>query len=175
MKKSAEPRRRTGPRPAGTAGPRPLVAIVGRPNVGKSTLFNRLVGEPIAIVEDRPGVTRDRHYADAMILDREVVLIDTGGFDPASDDPMQQGIANHVAPVASTATPSAMPRPSHRRERPPPGGGGALRSMRSSLSRSAEVFIAFHHIGGMSAAWALPGRGMRRRGGRVDPRPGRVT
>lgn len=85
-----------GPIPAGAAGPRPLVAIVGRPNVGKSTLFNRLAGKPLAIVEDRPGVTRDRHYAVAMLLGREVVLIDTGGFDPESDDPMQQGIATHV-------------------------------------------------------------------------------
>lgn len=87
---------RSGPIPAGTAGPRPLVAIVGRPNVGKSTLFNRLAGDKLAIVEDRPGVTRDRHYADVRMLGREVVLIDTGGFDPESDDPMQQGIAQHV-------------------------------------------------------------------------------
>lgn len=73
-----------------------MVAIVGRPNVGKSTLFNRLAGEKLAIVEDRPGVTRDRHYADAFMLGREVVLVDTGGFDPESDDPMQQGISQHV-------------------------------------------------------------------------------
>lgn len=74
----------------------PLVAIVGRPNVGKSTLFNRLVGEKLAIVHDAPGVTRDRHYADAVVLGREVVIVDTGGFDPTSDDPMGQGIARHV-------------------------------------------------------------------------------
>jgi GTP-binding protein len=77
-------------------GPRPIVAIVGRPNIGKSTLFNRLVGERIAIVEDVPGVTRDRHYADATIGGRDVVLVDTGGFDPESDDPMREGIARHV-------------------------------------------------------------------------------
>jgi GTP-binding protein len=75
---------------------RPMVAIVGRPNVGKSTLFNRLAGEHIAIVEDVPGVTRDRHYADAWVLGREYVLIDTGGFDPQSDDPMTEGIATQV-------------------------------------------------------------------------------
>ncbi|MCA9533253.1 MAG: 50S ribosome-binding GTPase, partial [Myxococcales bacterium] len=73
-----------------------MVAIVGRPNVGKSTLFNRLAGQRIAIVEDIPGVTRDRHYADCWVLGHDYVLIDTGGFDPESDDPMQEGIARHV-------------------------------------------------------------------------------
>jgi GTPase len=74
----------------------PIVAIVGRPNVGKSTLFNRLVGSPVAIVHDAPGVTRDRHYADAKIGGRNVTVVDTGGFDPESDDPMGQGIRRHV-------------------------------------------------------------------------------
>src|SRR3954467_13473471 len=72
------------------------IAIVGRPNVGKSTLFNRLVGKKLAIVDDQPGVTRDRHYAPAHIHGHNVTLVDTGGFDPTSDDPMQQGIARHV-------------------------------------------------------------------------------
>lgn len=83
-------------RPAGAPTVRPIVAVVGRPNVGKSTLFNRLVRANIAIVEDRPGVTRDRHYADAEALGIPFVLIDTGGFDPESDDPMQEGIARQV-------------------------------------------------------------------------------
>ena len=74
----------------------PLVAIVGRPNVGKSTLFNRLTGSDLAIVHDAPGVTRDRHYADAHFWGRDVTLIDTGGFDPTTGDPMGQGIARHV-------------------------------------------------------------------------------
>ena len=85
-----------GQRAYAGAGTRPIVAIVGRPNVGKSALFNRLAGAPIAIVEDMPGVTRDRLYADAEVLGRPYVLIDTGGFDPGSDDPLTQGIANHV-------------------------------------------------------------------------------
>lgn len=84
------------PRPAGSSSGRPMIAVVGRPNVGKSTLFNKLARQRIAIVEDIPGVTRDRHYADAWIRGREVVLIDTGGFDPDGDDPMMSGIAGHV-------------------------------------------------------------------------------
>lgn len=84
-------------------GPRPIVAIVGRPNVGKSTLFNRLAGRHIAIVEDIPGVTRDRHYADATVLGREYILVDTGGFDPHSDDPMAASIAVQVKIALSEA------------------------------------------------------------------------
>ncbi len=69
---------------------KPLVAIVGRPNVGKSTLFNKITGQRISIVEDTPGVTRDRIYADASWLDKHFTLVDTGGIEPASKDEILQ-------------------------------------------------------------------------------------
>ncbi len=65
---------------------KPIVAIVGRPNVGKSTLFNTLAGERISIVKDTPGVTRDRIYADVSWLDYNFTMIDTGGIEPDSGD-----------------------------------------------------------------------------------------
>jgi GTP-binding protein len=89
------PRARTTSIPAGKSGT-PIVAIVGRPNVGKSTLFNRLARARIAIVHDEPGVTRDRKYAATSSYGKPYTVIDTGGFDPADADPMKAGIATHV-------------------------------------------------------------------------------
>jgi GTP-binding protein len=81
-----------------------IVAIVGRPNVGKSTLFNRLLGSQSAIVSDSPGVTRDRHYRDLVLGGRLATLVDTGGFDPKDEDPLRQGIARGVNAAIAEAT-----------------------------------------------------------------------
>jgi GTP-binding protein len=81
----------------------PIVAIVGRPNVGKSTLFNRIVGKDLAIVHDEPGVTRDRHYADAHVHGRDIVVVDTGGFDPTSTDARGIGIIRGVQAAIAEA------------------------------------------------------------------------
>jgi len=80
----------TTPPPAPSSRVRPIVALVGRPNVGKSTLFNRMVGRRTAIVEDEPGVTRDRNYADLDWNGKALSVVDTGGFEPRSRDQLMQ-------------------------------------------------------------------------------------
>jgi GTP-binding protein len=75
---------------------RPILAVVGRPNVGKSTLFNRLAGRRLAIVEDMPGVTRDRNYADVDWDGRAISVVDTGGFEPASRDRLIQQVRDQA-------------------------------------------------------------------------------
>jgi GTP-binding protein len=96
------PTARTASIPGGESG-NPIVAIVGRPNVGKSTLFNRLARARIAIVHDEPGVTRDRKYADTSAFGRPYTIVDTGGFDPHDEDPMKAGIATHVRAAVKEA------------------------------------------------------------------------
>ena len=75
---------------------KPLVAIVGKPNVGKSTFFNKVCGRRISIVSNEPGVTRDRLYGDAEWLGKEFCLVDTGGIQLKSDDVMQGHIYRQV-------------------------------------------------------------------------------
>lgn len=82
---------------------KPIVAIVGRPNVGKSTLFNRLAGERISIVEDKPGVTRDRIYCEVEWLNRKFTLIDTGGIEPESEDIILQQMRRQAEIAIETA------------------------------------------------------------------------
>ena len=82
---------------------KPIVAIVGRPNVGKSTFFNYLVGKRVAIIEDTPGVTRDRIYAEAEWRGRPFMLIDTGGIEPHSDDYIKQQMIRQAQIAIETA------------------------------------------------------------------------
>ncbi len=82
---------------------KPIVAIVGRPNVGKSTLFNKLIGERRSIVEDVPGVTRDRIYAEAEWNERKFIIIDTGGIEPKSEDTILKQMRTQAEIAVSTA------------------------------------------------------------------------
>ena len=82
---------------------KPIVAIVGRPNVGKSTLFNKLIGERRSIVEDTPGVTRDRIYAEAEWNSHKFILIDTGGIEPKSDETIPKQMRTQAEIAVATA------------------------------------------------------------------------
>jgi len=82
---------------------KPVVAIIGRPNVGKSSFFNALIGERVSIVDDKPGVTRDRIYATAVWREREFLLIDTGGIEPVTDDSILKSMRAQAEIAMETA------------------------------------------------------------------------
>ena len=82
---------------------KPIIAIVGRPNVGKSTLFNKLIGERRAIVEDTPGITRDRIYGETEWRGKKMIVIDTGGIEPKTDDTILQKMRQQAQIAIDTA------------------------------------------------------------------------
>ncbi len=103
---------------------KPLVAIVGRPNVGKSMLFNKLVGQRLSIVEDTPGVTRDRLYAEAEWLNRKFDLVDTGGIEPSADSEILAFMREQAEIAIQNATGHRVPlRYQDRPDRLRSGGG----------------------------------------------------
>ena len=112
---------------------KPIVAVVGRPNVGKSTLFNALAGENISIVKDTPGITRDRIYADIHWLDMTFTLIDTGGIEPDSKDVILSQMREQAAPF-----PQAGGTGCQQGGQFPEVYGGCLRILQSGHRRSTS-------------------------------------
>ncbi len=98
-----------------TGKPLPVIAIVGRPNVGKSTLFNRLTRSRDALVADLPGLTRDRHYGTGRVGERPFLVIDTGGFEPVAKEGIVHEMAKQTRQAIAEADALAVPR------RRPPG------------------------------------------------------
>ena len=94
---------------------KPVVAVVGRPNVGKSTLFNVLAGDMISIVKDTPGVTRDRIYADCTWLNMNFTLVDTGGIEPDSRDIILSQMREQAQIAIDTADVIILPGSGSRR------------------------------------------------------------
>ena len=119
--------------------PVPLVAIVGRPNVGKSTLFNRIVGSRTAIVEDRARTTRDRLYGDAEWNGRRFVLIDTGGLEVDTNDPIELRVQEQARLAISEADVDRLRRRrGHRHDPGRPRGGRAAPSRTGAGHRGRQ-------------------------------------
>ncbi len=98
-----------------------IVAIIGRPNVGKSSLFNRIVGRRKAIVDDQPGVTRDRIYGEAQHDGYPFLLVDTGGLLPEGGDSIAESIRRQVLLALEEKRPSGVPSEMARKAITPPG------------------------------------------------------
>ena len=144
----------------------PVVVIAGRPNVGKSTLFNRLVGRRAALVADTPGVTRDRKEAEALLRGRQVRLVDTAGLEEAAPETL----AGRLRAGAETAVGSAdlvlfvvdareglMPADRHFAQWLRRQGRPVLLVANKAEGRAAE----FRRAGGLCAGVGRPGRGVR--------------
>ncbi len=118
---------------------KPIVAIVGRPNVGKSMLFNKLIGKRLSIVEDTPGVTRDRIYGETDWNGRSFTLIDTGGIEPRTDDQILAFMRDQAQIAIENATviifPDGYP---HRPHRLRPGGGQYAAAQRQAHCAGSE-------------------------------------
>jgi len=133
------------------AAPRAVVALVGRPNVGKSTLFNRLAGRRAAIVEDVPGVTRDRNYADAEWDGRALSVVDTGGFEPESRDQLMTQVRQQAQLAVDEA--SAVVLVVDGRE----GLTSVDRSVADLLRRAAKpLFVAVNKLDSARAEGEAP-------------------
>jgi GTP-binding protein len=129
----------------------PIVALVGRPNVGKSTLFNRLVGRRTALVENVPGVTRDRNYGDARYGRRIITVVDTGGFEPDSPDRLMQQVKQQAQLAVEEA--AAVVLVCDARD----GATEVDRAIAELLRRSGKpVFIAANKVDGPRSEGELP-------------------
>jgi GTP-binding protein len=144
---------------------RPIIALVGRPNVGKSTLFNRIAGRRRAIVEDVPGVTRDRNYADVEWDGRAISVVDTGGFEPRSGDRLTQQVEDQARLAVDEA--SAVILVTDGRE----GLTAVDEAVADMLRRSGKpLFVAVNKVDSAAGEGTLPLAEFHRLGiGEVHP------